>query len=148
MMMSLGMFVFGLTTLAYQDMQRQTNWRHPGNSRVGARAGLQYVGPGDDSITLSGVLVPELMGQASALLELRKMADSGNAWALVSGTGEVFGAFVIENINETGTRHMDNGRARSIEFQLQLKRADNQRGGANVGVGTLGDFSYFAFGQE
>ncbi len=148
MMMSLGMFVFGLTTLAYQDMQRQTSWRHPGNSRVGTRAGLQYVGPGDDSITLSGVLVPELMGQASALLELRKMADSGNAWALVSGTGEVFGAFVIENINETGTRHMDNGRARRIEFQLQLKRADDQRGGANVGVGTLGDFSYFAFGLE
>ena len=40
MMMSLGMFVFGLTTLAYQDMQRQTSWRHPGNSRVGTRAGL------------------------------------------------------------------------------------------------------------
>ena len=40
MMMSLGMFVFGLPTLAYQDMQRQTNWRHPGNSRVGTRAGL------------------------------------------------------------------------------------------------------------
>ena len=43
---------------------------------------------------------------------------------------------------------MDNGRARRIEFQLQLKRADDQRGGANVGVGTLGDFSYFAFGLE
>lgn len=141
MMMSLGMFAFGLPTLAYQDMQRQTAWRHPGNSRVGTRQAFQYVGPGDDTITLSGVLVPELMGRAAAIEELRRMGDTGAAWPLVSGTGEVFGAFVIENVSETGTHHIDNGRARRIEFQLQLKRVDDQRGGVAIGVGSLGQFS-------
>ena len=140
MMMSLGMFVFGLTTLAYQDMQRQTNWRHPGNSRVGTRAGLQYVGPGDDSITLSGVLVPTLVGSAASLDELREMAHTGQAWALVSGTGQVFGAFVIESMDETGTFHIDNGAAQRIEFSLQLKRVDNDLGGRDVSIGTLGEF--------
>lgn len=141
MMMSLGMFVFGLPTLAYQDMQRQTSWRHPGNSRVGPRQAYQYVGPGDDTITLSGVLVPELMGRAASIDELRRMGDAGAAWPLVSGTGEVFGAFVIENVSETGTHHIDNGRARRIEFQLQLKRVDDQRGGVAIGVGSLGQFN-------
>ncbi len=42
MLMSLGMFVFSLPTLAYQDMQRQTAWRHPSNSRVGSRAAHQF----------------------------------------------------------------------------------------------------------
>ena len=28
MMMTLGMFVFGLPTLAYQELQRTTEWRH------------------------------------------------------------------------------------------------------------------------
>ena len=141
MLMSLGMFVFSLPTLAYQDMQRQTAWRHPSNSRVGSRAAHQFVGPGDDTITLSGVLVPELMGRTAALDELRAMADTGMAWALVSGAGEVFGAFVIENTSTTGTVMMDNGMPRRIEFQLQLKRVDDQRSGTRIAVGTLGEFN-------
>ena len=141
MLMSLGMFVFSLPTLAYQELQRQTTWRHPSNSRVGGRPARQYVGPGDDTITLSGVLVPELMGRASSMDELRAMADTGAAWALASGAGEIMGAFVIENINTTGTVMMDDGRPRRIEFQLQLARVDDQRGGRRVAVGELGDFA-------
>jgi phage protein U len=140
MLMALGQFVFGLTTLAYQDFKRQTQWRHPSSSRVGARAAHQYAGPGDDTITLSGVLSPELVGRAASIAELRAMGDTGQAWALVSGTGEVFGAYVIESVSETGTLHLDNGIARRIEFDLQLKRVDDQRSGAAVNVGALGDF--------
>lgn len=141
MLMALGMFVFSLPTLAYQEMQRQSNWRHPSNSRVGSRSAHQYVGPGDDTVTLSGVLVPELLGRASTLEELRAMADTGKAWVLVSGAGEIFGAFVIENINTTGTMAFSDGRPRRIEFQLQLKRIDDQRSGHPVAVGSLGEFS-------
>ena len=73
--------------------------------------------------------------------ELRAMADTGAAWALASGAGEIMGAFVIENINTTGTVMMDDGRPRRIEFQLQLARVDDQRGGRRVAVGELGDFA-------
>ena len=141
MLMALGMFVFGLPTLAYQDLQRQTTWRHPSNSRVGSRPARQCVGPGDDTITLSGVLVPELMGRAASLDELRAMADTGAAWALASGAGEIMGAFVIESINTTGTVMMDDGRPRRIEFTLQLARVDDKRSGRRVAVGDLGDFA-------
>ncbi len=141
MLMALGMFVFSLPTLAYQDLQRQTSWRHAANSRVGARAAHQYVGQGDDAITVSGVLVPELIGNPGALDELREMADTGQAWALVAGTGEVLGTFVIESLNTTGTNHIDNGRARRTEFQLQLKRVDTARSGGRVAVGQLGEFN-------
>ena len=36
MMMALGMFVFSLETLAYQEFQRQTDWRHGSTSRIGS----------------------------------------------------------------------------------------------------------------
>jgi len=36
MMMALGMFVFSLRTAAYQELQRQTDWRHASNNRIGA----------------------------------------------------------------------------------------------------------------
>ncbi|WP_269633164.1 phage tail protein [Pelomonas sp. BJYL3] len=127
MMMGYGQFVFSLPTLAYQELQRQTAWRHPSNSRVGTRPARQYVGPGDDTITLSGVLAPEFMGDVVSLGKLREMADAGLSWPLVTGTGEVLGAFVIESLHETRNVLMDNGAARRIEFQLQLARVDEQR---------------------
>ena len=71
MMLSLGMFVFSLSTLAYQELQRQTNWRHASNSRVGAPPALQFVGRGDDTITLPGIILPELAGSVLSLDALR-----------------------------------------------------------------------------
>lgn len=136
MMMGYGQFVFSLPTLAYQDLQRQTAWRHPSNSRVGARPAKQYVGPGEDTITLSGVLLPEFAGETMSLGKLREMADAGLAWPLVTGTGEVLGAWVIEGLNETRAVFLDNGAARRIEFQLQLGRVDEQR---TDSIGTGGE---------
>ena len=140
MLMALGPFIFSLPTLAYDNLKRSTAWRHPSHSRVGARPAHQFLGPGDESIHLSGVLVPTLVGSAASLDELREMAHTGQAWALVSGTGQVFGAFVIESLDETGTFHIDNGAAQRIEFSLQLKRVDNDQGGRDVSIGTLGEF--------
>ena len=91
-MMSLGQFAFGLATLPFETLRRQSEWRHPSNSRVGVRPARQSLGPGNDTITLSGVLAPEFKGSTRTLLQLREMANSGKAWALVSGAGEVFGA--------------------------------------------------------
>lgn len=124
--MALGQFVFCLSTLAYQDLQRQMKWRHVGNSRIGARAARQFLGVGDDTFTLSGVLMPELTGGTGALDELREMGNLGASWPLVDGTGIVYGLYVIESLNETKTVFLSNGAARRIEFQLQLERVDDE----------------------
>lgn len=126
MMMALGLFVFSLPTLAYQELQRQTSWRHPASERVGARAARQFVGPGDDSITLSGWVSAELGDGAASLAQLREMANDGDSWTLVGGDGRVLGAFVIESLSETQTLFHVDGQARRIEFQLQLQRVDER----------------------
>ncbi|MDR0182419.1 phage tail protein [Lysobacter arvi] len=125
MMMSLGMFVFALPTLAYQQLQRQVAWRHASTERVGARAAHQYVGPGDETINLSGMLVPEIAGERVNLDMLRELADQGEALPLVDGTGRVYGAFAIESLSETQTLFFDDGTPRKIDFQLALKRVDD-----------------------
>ena len=86
-MMSLGQFAFGLATLPFDTLRRQSEWRHPSNSRVGVRPARQSLGPGNDTITLSGVLAPEFRGSTRTLLQLREMANSGKARAPVSGAG-------------------------------------------------------------
>lgn len=127
MLMSLDQFVFGLSTLAFNELQRQTQWKHRGTSRVNARDGLQFVGPGDDTITFTGVLAPELTGTLESLDKLRAMADAGEAYALVDGTGKVYGAFVIETMTEGQTLHHANGTPRRVDFTIALKRTDDDR---------------------
>lgn len=125
MMLALGMFVFSLHTAAYQEMQRQTDWRHPTSSRVGAQPGRQFLGRGEDAITLPGVILPELAGSTLSLDALRLMADTGKAWPLVEGTGRIYGLWIVESMSETRTLFFRDGTPRRIEFSLSLKRIDD-----------------------
>ncbi len=128
MLMSIGQFVFSLDTLAYQDYQRQTQWRHPSNARVGANPARQFAGKGDDTINLSGQLFPELAGSVLSLDELRKMADTGKAWPLIEGSGKVQGLFVIESLSDGRSLFFKDGTPRQLNFQITLQRAAEDRG--------------------
>jgi phage protein U len=125
MMMTYGMFVFGLDTAAYQELQRQTSWRHSAQNRIGRRPARQFLGPGDDTITLTGVLLPQFTGGQQNLDELREMANEGAAWPLIEGNGTNYGLFVIESMRERKTHQMEDGTAQRIEFDLVLQRVED-----------------------
>ena len=125
MMMALGMFVFSLRTLAYPELQRQTQWKYASNPRVGRRDAQQFTGKGDDTITLSGWIAPELTGSVFSLDALRLMADTGKSWFLIQGTGRIYGTYLIESIEEGRTVLDGSGDARRIEFTIKLKRTDD-----------------------
>ncbi|MFZ5548065.1 MAG: phage tail protein [Pseudomonadota bacterium] len=133
MMMGFGQFTFSLETLAYQQLERAAEWRHPSNSLVGAAPASQFTGPGDDTTTLNGTLHPAFKGDPQSLDLLREMANSGKAWPLVSGTGRVYGAYVITSLREAETNHLANGTPTRIDFTLMLKRVDD---GATDQLGT------------
>lgn len=126
-LMAFGMFVFGLETAAYQDFQRQTEWRHGSTSRIGTNPARQYLGRGDETITLQGVLLPALAGTVLSLDTLRTMADTGKAYPLIEGTGRIYGVWVIDSLTEGRTIFFSDGAARRIEFSLSLKRIDDGR---------------------
>lgn len=127
MMLALGMFVFSLSTLAYQELQRQTEWRHASNNRIGAPPARQFLGRGEDTITLPGILLPELAGSMLSLDALRLMANTGKAWPVIEGSGRLYGLWVIESLSETKTIFFRDGTPRRIEFSLTLKRIDDDR---------------------
>lgn len=126
MMMTLGFFVFSRLTVPYQTSQHDMVWRHPTNSRVGARPSAQFLGVGDETLTLSGVLMPEITGGELSLDMLRKMADTGKAYPLIEGRGTVTGFFVIEKISKGRSEFFRDGAARRIEFTIELKRVDEK----------------------
>ena len=123
-MMTLGTFVFSLPSLAYQQLQRQNDWRHAASERVGARAAHQYVGPGEETIELSGTVAPELTAGEVSINVLRDLAEDGRPLPLVDGRGYVYGAYVIKGISEGKSVFFKDGAARKIEFSMSLLRVD------------------------
>lgn len=125
MLMSLGMFVFSVPTLAYQDFQRKNAWRFASTPRVGAREAVQFVGPGADDISLSGTAYAELSKGVASLDDLREMAKDGAAWPLVDGAGNVLGTFVITSIDEKKKHFLADGTALQIDFSIELQGVDS-----------------------
>lgn len=148
MMMIYGLIPFMRQTLPYSEMQQNVDYRWPTNSRVGQRASAQFIGPGDDKITLSGELRPEITGGALSMLTMKLLADEGRAWPLIGGSGTIYGMYVIENYSSTSSEFYSDGSARKIMFSLSLLRVDEtltsmfgdmkkQADGLLAGVGNL-----------
>lgn len=122
-LMSLGMFVFGMDTLPYQSLQRSNDWRHGKTERFGTRDASQFIGPGAETISLSGLCVPELGGSYAAFQTIEDMAATGENYPLMDGDGLVLGHYYILRLDRDHLTIMGGGRPRHIGFRLELERA-------------------------
>ena len=141
MLMALGTFVFGIQTLAYESLTKETTWRHASQSRVRARGAKQFLGIGDTTIKLPGWIAPGQVGLQMSLSMLEGMANTGKAFTLVDGLGLFHGVYVITSLNETHSFLNRFGQARKIEFELGLERIDE-----DMVDGLLGDLKLPRFG--
>ena len=124
MMLALGMFVFMRQTLPHQTMQRESDYRWPSNSRIGKRDAFQFLGVGEENITLAGVLYPELTGGKLTMTTLRLMAEEGRAWPLLDGTGMIYGMYVISKVSETGSIFFADGTLTRVDESLAALYGD------------------------
>lgn len=124
MMMVYGLFVFALDTLPYQQLRQSRNWRYAKNERVGRSAKWQYVGSGENQITLTGTLYPEITGGNLSLGAVATMAYAGLPWPLIDGVGTIYGMYVLTGLEETRQELDRYGNAKKIEFSITLQRVD------------------------
>lgn len=124
-LMSLGMFIFGMGTANYHKLTRSRDWHHETSQRHGDRPAAQYIGPGPESITLAGRLVPELGADAGAMETLAEMADTGEAYPLIDGSGRILGHYRIARMEEDQIGIMAGGSPRQVAFRLDLQRGDD-----------------------
>ncbi|WP_084253534.1 phage tail protein [Sphingomonas pituitosa] len=122
-LLSLGMFVFAIDTLAYDELQRKRAWRFATNGRVGAKDAIQFTGADLETITLSGSTHIELADGRASLDQLIDMAAEGGDWPLVDGLGNVLGSFVITSIDERHRHFLPDGQPRQIDFGIDLLEA-------------------------
>lgn len=120
-MMKLGKYKFSLSTAAYQQFQRSTAYKWVAQARMGQYDNLQFVGPGKDSVNLSGQIFPHYFGGAGQLDAMRSEASQGKPLLFVDGRGKMHGYWVIESISETGKLLLDNGVPRQQDFTMQIR---------------------------
>lgn len=121
-MACLGLFPFELATTPYESQARDTSQNWVKADRVGAGPSYQYIGPGEDKITLTGTLYPSLTGGVASLDRLRAMAQTGKAWILTDAQGQNRDRWFIANVQETQTEFFGPGVAHKITFSLALTR--------------------------
>lgn len=120
---ALGLFIFDLASLPFNELSRKRDWRHAHSERVGGRDAYQFTGPGQDRVTLQGAVIPGVAGTDTAIETLCDMAAAGDVYQLTEGTGRVWGGFVILSI-DTQRRHLTvDGQPRRIDFTVELERA-------------------------
>ncbi|WP_234036217.1 phage tail protein [Porphyrobacter sp. YT40] len=125
-LMTLGMFVFSIDTALYDRLNRSREWRHATAERFGARAAAQYVGPGGDNVSISGLIVPEIAGRYSALDTLADMAATGDSYPLMNGLGRILGHYRIVRLDEDHAFIMAGGMPRNVAFKIELERSDDE----------------------
>ena len=121
---ALGLFVFELGSFPFSQIDRSSEYQHARSQRVGARDANQFVGPGADSVTIAGAIVPEAAGSYGSIDTLRRMAEEGEAWSFVDGAGVVWGSYVITRLSEQRQFLTVDGTPRKVDFTIDLDRVD------------------------
>jgi len=121
MMMGLGTFRFSLNTAAYQSFDRTDTYPWVEQNRLGRKPAMQLPSDGATEITLEGVIYPDWRGGAAQIGQMRQAAARREPLMLVSGTGRIFGLYVILTIQEKASIFKATGAPRKQEFTLTLK---------------------------
>ena len=137
-LLALGGYRFGVDSAAYRELVRVTEYRWPAQARLGRRPARQFVGIGEDTYTLRGVVYPHHRGGAGQLDDMRGEADGGTPLRLVAGDGRVLGQWVITRIEETQPEHWSDGTPRRQDFVLELARYGEE--GEGDGPSTVAAF--------
>lgn len=119
-LMTLGGYVFGTDSAAYDEMQRAAEYRWAAQDRIGRPPARQWLGRGAETVELSGTIYPVRRRAEEDLAALRAEAAKGEPLRLMLGTGEILGLWTIERIQETGTVFHPGGVPRKVEFRVRL----------------------------
>ncbi len=124
----LGDYVFEADSAPFDKLSRKTSYRWAKQQHVGKLRSLQFLGPDDDTITLSGTFYPHYRGGLEQMDKLRTEAGKGKPLLLVytdKKLGQNLGKWVIKSINENRSILLGNGAPKRIDFTIEILKYDS-----------------------
>lgn len=126
--MMLGTIRFSVLRAAYQELVRSVEHRWAGHEFLGEAPAYQYVGPGEETITLTGTVYPHIPTSWGSIAAMRDLAAKGLPQMLVSGIGDVLGRWVIVRVEEGQPSHFILGIPRKQTFSVTLRKHNSTVG--------------------
>lgn len=121
-MLALGSYRFAVATGGFEKLTRNRTWRWVSQDRIGRPPALQFVGPGEDKVNISGVIYPHFRGGLRQVDMMAAQANRAAPLSFMDGMGRWWGNFVVLSCQETRTTFMSDGAPRKMEFELELQR--------------------------
>jgi hypothetical protein len=137
-MMSVGPFLFGLSTAAYNALTVKHSWRWSKVDRLGVKPAMQFIGPGSGEMTFKGIVYPEFPGDGGPMVgpyqvaAMRSVAEQAAPMYVIDGRGNVYGKWVITEVTEDQSIFHVMGTPRKQEFTVTLAEYG---GAASSGLG-------------
>jgi hypothetical protein len=117
-LMTLGPIRFSVAESAYTGLQRSLEISVAKHARASGATARQATGY-DETIGIDGVVYPEHAGR-TRLDDLRALARAQAPQLLTDGRGRVWGRWLLERVEETGSEFLPNGQPLKQAFRLQL----------------------------
>lgn len=110
---------------------------------ISSRRGYEFVGPGEDSLDLSGQLLPFHIGGLSELEFAKQLCTTGEPVFVMRGDGQVMGWYQLMKVKERHSQIGPGGVGFVVAYALHLEKIDDP--GPEIG-GDLIDVILSLFG--
>lgn len=119
-LMMLGSVMFTTDGTAFDSITRQWSFSWPAQQTASGNLLYQFTGANEQTQTIHGTVYPGQIGMEETVDMLAALGRSGKPVPLVMGSGQVMGCWCIRTVNKTGSVYMNNGKARKIEFSVEI----------------------------
>lgn len=120
--MMLGDLEFSVPEGTFQTRERNTSYRIDVAEPIEGLGRPVYRGLQSDRIRIRGVVFPGFSGKAGSVQRFRDFAEKGESALLVDGEGNIFGAWMLADVDETEDPFTPTGLARKKDYSLTLIR--------------------------
>lgn len=130
--------------MSIDAMERNTSASIATKPLIGAYQAHEFTGEGDEEITLSGQILPQVLGGMNELETLHQMRRAGTRFPVLRGDGWRPGWFVITAISEQHREIVGNGVGFVVQHSITMVRTEADAGsGQQIVSGLLALFSAF-----
>lgn len=138
----IGTLALDTRPFAVDEVRREASADIASKALIQSLPGKEFMGEGDDEITLSGQLLPSKIGGLDELETLHAMRRAGTRFPLQRGDGTRLGWFAITRISEEHGHLMRDGVGFVVRHSVTMTRTEPDAGaGQQIIRGLLDLFS-------
>lgn len=136
MLYSVGPLTIDTMPFSISEFQRSASADFAQKPLMGTMPGLEFMGEGEDKITLSGQILPFKTGGLTELEMAHSFRSSGQRLPVLRGDGKRLGWYVIESISESHKELMRDGVGFFISHSISMTKVSAQGASPSI-IGTI-----------